>query len=70
MPSIPITITEHSGLSGLLDDDHPQYLLADGTRATDYLDFETVASLPETVTVGRIVRLASDNRLYYGIGAT
>jgi len=28
-----VIITEHSSLAGLTDDDHPQYLLVDGTRA-------------------------------------
>ena len=27
-------VTDHGALTGLLDDDHPQYLLTDGTRAT------------------------------------
>lgn len=30
-------ITDHGGLTGLSDDDHPQYVLADGTRAMDML---------------------------------
>jgi len=28
----PVVITDHGGLGGLGDDDHPQYLLTDGTR--------------------------------------
>lgn len=28
-------VSDHGALSGLSDDDHPQYLLADGTRAVD-----------------------------------
>ena len=31
------SITDHGQLSGLLDDDHTQYVLADGTRAMDKL---------------------------------
>jgi hypothetical protein len=33
LPSGTYTATAHSGLSGLLNDDHTQYVLADGTRA-------------------------------------
>ena len=29
----PVVVTDHGGLTGLGDDDHTQYLLADGTRA-------------------------------------
>ena len=59
-------VTDHGALTGLTDDDHVHYVLADGTRAMEHLDFETVASLPGTVTPGRIVRLVTDDRLYYG----
>lgn len=30
------------------------------------LNFDTVASLPSPVVVGKIVRLVTDDRLYYG----
>lgn len=30
--TLPTVITDHGGLSGLADDDHTQYVLADGTR--------------------------------------
>lgn len=32
-PNVPIGVTDHGQLSGLADDDHPQYLLVNGGRA-------------------------------------
>jgi hypothetical protein len=44
-PSTGLT-TDHGSLSGLADDDHSQYLLADGTRDADYIQFTTGAADP------------------------
>ncbi len=32
------------------------------------LNFDAVASLPSTITVGKVIRLTTDDRLYYGKG--
>ena len=39
-------VTDHGSLSGLADDDHSQYLLADGTRDADYIQFTTGEAAP------------------------
>lgn len=44
-PSTGLT-TDHGSLSGLADDDHTQYLLADGTRTASYIQFDITASAP------------------------
>jgi len=49
--------TDHGNLSGLSDDDHPQYLLTDGTRVPTgplTLPTYTVATLPAAAPAGRI----------------
>lgn len=38
LSNLPGGTSDHGGLSGLGDDDHTQYLLADGTRQADYID--------------------------------
>lgn len=59
-------VTDHGGLTGLLDDDHTQYLLADGTRAvTGDMSFsnnqalafrmENLGSAPSPGNQGRII---------------
>lgn len=48
---------------GLGTGDSPTFT---GLTVSSYLDFDSVGSLPGTVTKGRILRLTSDGRLYYG----
>jgi len=66
---VEISTTDHGSLTGLDADDHPQYILADCSRA-----FTGAAALAETTTptavdgVGKIYTKA-DNKLYFQDGA-
>lgn len=44
----------------------PQDIHAGASPTFLGVNFDTVASLPGTVVVGKVVRLAADDRLYYG----
>ena len=46
-------ITDHGGLTGLSDDDHVQYALADGTRGTYYIPTGTKTSASDAGTFGQ-----------------
>jgi len=39
-------VSDHGSLSGLADDDHAQYVLADGTRQVEYLQLNASVSTP------------------------
>lgn len=58
-------ITDHGLLSGLLDDDHPQYLKADGSRPlTDALQLPEIAT-PATPGASEVkVYAKSDHKVY------
>jgi len=51
-------ITDHGGMSGLGDDDHTQYLLANGTRTAAYIKFGA-----KPATTGA-VRLSDEDGIY------
>lgn len=55
---------DHGDLTGLSHDDHPQYLLADGSRAADEIRLtpKTSSSGPE----GTIFYASDDNHVYVG----
>ena len=46
-----LTLTDHGSLTGLTDDDHTQYVLADGTRAMTSLTVGTVTAKTLTCTI-------------------
>lgn len=58
-------ITDHSDLAGLTDDDHTQYLLADGTRTAEYIQLNT--SLANGTVEGRLQWNSEDGTLEYGL---
>ena len=57
-------VTDHGGLTGLLDDDHTQYLLATGIRAASEIRLtpKTSSSGPE----GTIFYDSDDDHVYVG----
>jgi hypothetical protein len=60
-------IVDHGGLLGLADDDHPQYLLADGSRAAVELTLTPKAASvgPE----GTMFYCSTDDHVYVGTEA-
>jgi len=67
------TLTDTSNADLLHGHDHDQltnvHQDVNTTAAPEFvgLNFATVASLPALVIVGKVIRLVTDNRLYYGI---
>ena len=55
-------ITDHGGLTGLSDDDHPQYALADGSRASYFIPFATKQS---SVDAGALGEMSIDDDYLY-----
>ena len=66
-PGAIISGTDHGTLVGLSDDDHPQYLLVDGTRAMDIdLLFTDQGSSPGTPASGfGKIYTKTDGKLYH-----
>ncbi|RLD56518.1 MAG: hypothetical protein DRI97_07290 [Bacteroidetes bacterium] len=55
-------ITDHGGLTGLADDDHPQYALADGTRCVFYSNYGAKQS---SVDAGALGEFSVDDDYLY-----
>lgn len=55
--------TDHGGLDGLADDDHAQYLLADGTRAAEELTL-TPKAASASLAEGTIFYCSTDDHVY------